>query len=466
MELQPTLPTQRFGRKRARHGLAVQPTLTFEITSSSAATAKTKRDNMATLVLAEHHKTKINTPHVSIGTAAAAAASILQHGEAVHIIISDSTEKSTSNTAPNSWSLEFLLALLCEAGLCPTDDAPALLWLQARYSYLVTHMTSAAINQMVRKRDDVVAAVVTSSSLLCWSEMLFPLGAEIHETLRTTNGINFSDAAKETVTVHLPTLPSIEIMQSSADEFDGLGAVVWQCGEVLCNFFDSREGRAMLQNQNVYDLGCGTGLVGIVAVMCGAKCVMLSDRKNIVELAEANAKRMFQGLQGKSSGGHVDESAGEGGGGGTLEQIKYEVFEWKEEEERKKSPQETQETQKTQETEETEEQKQDSSSFGSSSNHVLQHDVVVVSDGLYDQHSFEGLLATIQKLSLANKTTSFLFGYKMRHPTREHYFFQKLVSDVGLELKVYEQSQIYPVHLRGTGIFIVEAALPFEQHDA
>jgi len=167
----------------------------------------------------------------------------------------------------------------------------------------------------------------------------------------------------------------------------------------------------------------------------------------------------------------VDESAGEGGGG-TLEQIKYEVFEWKEEEERKKSPQETQETQEmqetqiTQETEETEEQKQDSSSLGSSSDHVLQHDVVVVSDGLYDQHSFEGLLATIRKLSLANKTTTFLFGYKMRHPTREHYFFQKLVSDVGLELKVYEQSLIYPVHLRGTGIFIVEATLPLEQHDA
>jgi hypothetical protein len=86
--------------------------------------------------------------------------------------------------------------------------------------------------------------------------------------------------------------------------------------------------------------------------------------------------------------------------------------------------------------------------------------VVIVSDGLYDKHSFEGLLATIRKLSSSSKSTRFLFGYKMRHPTREHDFFQSLTSDVGLELKVYEQSLIYPVHLRGTGIFIVEAALP------
>ena len=64
-------------------------------------------------------------------------------------------------------------------------------------------------------------------------------------------------------------------------------------------------------------------------------------------------------LKGKSGGG--DEAPGEpvgglgrgggegggggGGGGGTLEQFKYEVFEWKEEEEnkKKKPPQETQE---------------------------------------------------------------------------------------------------------------------------
>ena len=83
--------------------------------------------------------------------------------------------------------------------------------------------------------------------------------------------------------------------------------------------------------------------------------------------------------------------------------------------------------------------------------------MVIISDGLYDHHSFDGLFDTIERL--ASPLTTFLFGYKMRHPLREHEFFTRLVHQLGMQFKVYKQSCVSPVHLRGTGIFIVEGVV-------
>ena len=126
-------------------------------------------------------------------------------------------------------------------GLCSTNNSPAMEWIKAQYGSNVVNSATLAL----------------TNSSISWSQALFPFGPDIHETLRTTNGINFKDAAKETVAVQLTTLPTLDIIQSKADGFEGLGAVVWQCGLVLCHFFDTNvggEGKKMIQNQNVYDL--------------------------------------------------------------------------------------------------------------------------------------------------------------------------------------------------------------------
>jgi len=390
-----SLQTQRFGRKRSRHGLAIVLHSVPEETKSG------QHDKRMSLLLSKRYGT-LRDVKVSLTVAVAAAAAILQHGDAVHVVVDDPTSVE---------SYSFVFELLHATGACgSTEDSSVLQWIQSHYSY-----SSLPVPEALENLDDVP---------LSWSQILFPLGPEIHEMLRTTNGINFGKATQERITVNLPSLPPLNITQSNADSFDGLGAVVWQCGEVLCNFFDmSDKGKELIRDKNVYDLGCGTGLVGIVISLCGAKRVVLSDRKPIVELAKENVRC------------NLEQCA--------AARVEYENYEWKEEGTATVRMLEKQEQQQLEQQLEKH----------------LHHDVVIVSDGLYDHHSYPGLLSTIQRLLSLNSATRFLFGYKMRHPLRENIFFQRLEVDAGMTLNVYDQLCVYPNQLRGTGIFIVEAAI-------
>ncbi|KAL1022185.1 hypothetical protein UPYG_G00023290 [Umbra pygmaea] len=69
----------------------------------------------------------------------------------------------------------------------------------------------------------------------------------------------------------------------------GVAAVVWDAAVVLCMYLEL--GQVELQGKVVIELGAGTGLVGIVAALLGAKKVTITDREPALNFLEANVKR-------------------------------------------------------------------------------------------------------------------------------------------------------------------------------
>ncbi|XP_055072875.1 protein N-lysine methyltransferase METTL21A [Misgurnus anguillicaudatus] len=67
----------------------------------------------------------------------------------------------------------------------------------------------------------------------------------------------------------------------------GVAAVVWDAAVVLCMFLEM--GTIDLKGKNAIELGAGTGLVGIVAALLGAK-VTITDRKPALEFLSANVQ--------------------------------------------------------------------------------------------------------------------------------------------------------------------------------
>ena len=444
-------------QRRRRHGLAIG----------------LRQDDMPrstwTLELAAHynnHRSNTNQPvsvqYTSLHIAVAAAAAILQHGEAVHLIVDDPDHCVEVHS--------FIDELLQTAGIlfATANQGVLLEWEKIKGEQHetptpspATTSTSTSTSTTSSSSSTPTTTTINSCSTTCWSQAMFPFGPSVHDVLRTTNGIHFSNATKEKVTIALQHLPDLEIMQSTADGFEGLGAVVWQCGEVLCHFFDTNaNGKQMIQNKTIYDLGCGTGLVGIVAAMCGAKSVVLSDRQDIVHLAKTNVLHVQHHVQenrfppprdGASEEQKETENHHHQRTNKCIEdmhKIIFEVYQWQEN------------------TATCTAAAHGPPKDGVGVEHNDQqnsakdkYDVVIVSDGLYDHHSFNGLFDTIQALFIENDATVFLFGYKMRHPLREHAFFNRLVDELELTLQVYTQSSsIHPRQLRGTGIFIVRAA--------
>lgn len=67
----------------------------------------------------------------------------------------------------------------------------------------------------------------------------------------------------------------------------GVAAVVWDAAVVLCMYLEL--GRVELKGKGVIELGAGTGLVGIVAALLGAK-VTITDRRPALDSLSTNVK--------------------------------------------------------------------------------------------------------------------------------------------------------------------------------
>lgn len=67
----------------------------------------------------------------------------------------------------------------------------------------------------------------------------------------------------------------------------GVAAVVWDAAVVMCMYLEL--GRVELKGKKAIELGAGTGLVGIVAALLGAK-VTITDREPAVDFLSANVK--------------------------------------------------------------------------------------------------------------------------------------------------------------------------------
>ncbi|KAJ8003939.1 hypothetical protein DPEC_G00153610 [Dallia pectoralis] len=68
----------------------------------------------------------------------------------------------------------------------------------------------------------------------------------------------------------------------------GVAAVVWDAAIVLCMYLEL--GQVELKGKIAIELGAGTGLVGIVAALLGAKRVTITDRKPALDFLAANVK--------------------------------------------------------------------------------------------------------------------------------------------------------------------------------
>ncbi|XP_031708119.1 protein N-lysine methyltransferase METTL21A [Anarhichas minor] len=67
----------------------------------------------------------------------------------------------------------------------------------------------------------------------------------------------------------------------------GVAAVVWDAAVVMCMYLEM--GKLELKGKGVIELGAGTGLVGIVAALMGAK-VTITDREPALDFLSANVK--------------------------------------------------------------------------------------------------------------------------------------------------------------------------------
>ncbi|KAI9526111.1 Methyltransferase-like protein 21A [Dissostichus eleginoides] len=68
----------------------------------------------------------------------------------------------------------------------------------------------------------------------------------------------------------------------------GVAAVVWDAAVVMCIYLEM--GKVELKGKEVIELGAGTGLVGIVAALLGAKRVTITDREPAMDFLSANVK--------------------------------------------------------------------------------------------------------------------------------------------------------------------------------
>ncbi|XP_049919338.1 protein N-lysine methyltransferase METTL21A [Epinephelus moara] len=67
----------------------------------------------------------------------------------------------------------------------------------------------------------------------------------------------------------------------------GVAAVVWDAAVVMCMYLEM--GKVTLKGKAAIELGAGTGLVGIVAALLGAK-VTITDRAPALDFLSANVK--------------------------------------------------------------------------------------------------------------------------------------------------------------------------------
>lgn len=86
------------------------------------------------------------------------------------------------------------------------------------------------------------------------------------------------------ITVNPKTLQSnliAEVEQKHSDliiaKYEG-GLKIWECTDDLALFIDNSGGiRDKLKDSLVLDLGCGSGVLGIIALECGAAAVHFQD---------------------------------------------------------------------------------------------------------------------------------------------------------------------------------------------
>ena len=80
---------------------------------------------------------------------------------------------------------------------------------------------------------------------------------------------------------------------------DGTGGFVWEAGLCLAEYLIKNKAELDLASQHIIELGNGSGLAGIVAVLCGAPHVVLTDLDQMVPHIRQNVSLNSDRIAGK-----------------------------------------------------------------------------------------------------------------------------------------------------------------------
>jgi len=88
----------------------------------------------------------------------------------------------------------------------------------------------------------------------------------------------------------LLTVEALPIDRMGPPNLEGLS--LWPGSQVLGSYLLSKEGRALVKDKDVVELGCGVGLLGPVLLLAGARSVILTDfNPHSLMLAKQNMER-------------------------------------------------------------------------------------------------------------------------------------------------------------------------------
>ena len=83
------------------------------------------------------------------------------------------------------------------------------------------------------------------------------------------------------------TISDFELQICESKKY-GLAGQIWDTAFLFSNFLCSTSSRNKLKNKIILEIGAGTGLCGLVAALCGAKKVYLTDREDALPVIQAN----------------------------------------------------------------------------------------------------------------------------------------------------------------------------------
>lgn len=179
-----------------------------------------------------------------------------------------------------------------------------------------------------------------------------------------------------------------------------LSGVVWDAGLLITDFLKTNE--TLLENKTVLDLGCGTGVVGLVACLLNARSVTFTDTKRFSRL-DSNILNLPKDLS---------------------ERCLFVNYLWGE---------------------------QLPAEFNGGV-----YDTVLCSDILYDERFFEPLMNTLRILRFQN----LIISYKRRHSEPECQFLHNLSN--WCSVQVVDSNCIQLVNVRSpttmTGLYIIFAS--------
>lgn len=134
------------------------------------------------------------------------------------------------------------------------------------------------------------------------------------------------------------------VVQQKAGGSGSTGMTVWNSGLLLTRLLDAMvdelqrqqsqdggNGNVFWENQDVIELGCGTGLCSIAAHRLGAKSVLATDgNPRVLQLADANIRQNCYGsnTDGNSATTTTDPTSKLAGSDGRLSTIRAENLQW------------------------------------------------------------------------------------------------------------------------------------------